>query len=239
MDYSEAFHEWFASWFNTDANSVIGQSSWYLVPVILLTVVLFVLVKKRGKEHLDGIKHSINIIAFNAICVFEFAYLAMAGQNFFWFIDPYKVGWLFLVFLAFAAFSAWVQVKAYFNVLSDIQHNADIKYYFNLGIWALFGLVPATYIAAFVWGDKAMGHTLMLFILLQIVHVFIIFFTLLKSANILCAIVGVFTYIVGFVPVLFMIIPVAVITIGLYLAVRLLPKPSKKSFEEEYPYYNY
>ena len=244
MDYSEAFHEWFASWFNTDANSVIGQSSWYLVPIILLTIVLFVLVKKRGKEHLVGFQHGVCVVAFNLMCVLEFGFLSMAGQNFFWFIDPYKVGWLFLVFLAWAAFTAWVQVKAYFSVVNDIQYNANVvKYKYKWGIWALLGLVPATYIAAFVWGDKAIGHTLMFFILFQIVHVFIIFFSLLMSANILRAIVGVFTYIVGFVPFLFMVIPVAVITIGLCLVVRLMPEHSKNKSKsgmvDDYPFYIY
>ena len=238
----------FNAWLDTDINYVINNSPWFLIPIILLSIVLFFLLKKKGKEHLDGYLHKISIIAFNLIGLLEFWYLVMAGENFFWFLTPYA-GWLALVYIALSCFAAWVQAKSYFILMSDIQSNANVRYNFKWAIWAMIAAIPSMIIAR-IWSSDAMTYTFMAFILLQLIHVLIIFLSVLKSVGLLYAIAGSLTYVAGCIPVLLLIIPVAIIVSTLFITVKFVillisiisfgeknkPK-SKTGYHREDPYH--
>lgn len=205
-------------WDTTGLDSIIDNSMWFLVPILVLSCVMEFQRRKRNKEgHLESFQHMINLISFDISCVLLWGYIFMAKENSLWFFYPGSVGVLSVFGFLFLGFVAWTQTKTFQNVFDDIQYNHNVKFNLYLGFLSTLGATPLHFLLESLWGDVASLLTIMAFLLCQLIQIGIIFIRVFKSAGSLCAVMAVFTYIVGYITVLVQLLVLVSILIGLFI----------------------
>lgn len=220
-----------------DIDSMPDGSMWFLVPVLLLSCVMWFLRRKRKKEgNLEGFHYMVNLLSFDISCVLLWGYLFMAKENFLWFFFPKHTGFLSILAPVFVGFVAWVQTKTFRNVLDDIQYNYNVKFCLFWGLWSMLALIPLLALFEYLWGKDATSYVFLIYLICLLIQVLIIFFRVLKTAGTLIAIVSVFTYIVGYATAFIQLLVVVVILLGLFilrLARLALSAMASRNKEEE------
>lgn len=120
-----------------------GNSEWMTYVIVVISVLLFIVRRKRNNTPLEDGLHVFNVILFLSVSVLELAYLSLMGSDAIWFCTPDKVGWLWTI-IDFIIFGIIVynQFMCFFNTLADVEYNScgSFSKYWGIYSW-IWGII--------------------------------------------------------------------------------------------------
>lgn len=204
----------------------------FLIYVILaLSIVLFILRKRRGDDALEDTSHKTNWIIFMTTCILELIYVSGMGSDSIWFCIPDKVGWLWtilnFILFAFVIYNQWM---CFFNTLEDVRYNSYAVFDWQWGIYAWgIGIVAA--IICSIFFQFLLVFVGIAFIIAQLIQIGIIFKKVLPRRGCKHALICTGTYLIGSVATVIIVAHfmalLIIVLIGLFI-LSLLGKTSTK-----------
>lgn len=114
-----------------------GDAKWLVYIITVLSILLFIVRKKRNDTPLEDGLHVFNVILFLSVAVIELVYLSFMGSDAVWFCIPDKVGWLWTIvdFIIFGII-VYNQFMCFFDTLADVEYNSYGSFDKRWGIYS-------------------------------------------------------------------------------------------------------
>ena len=181
----------------------IEDSKWMIFVSFCLSILLAVFVVKRLRdETLRGSTYWINLLAFNLLCAIEWLHMATADNSLMWFLNAGEVGGMFFLNIIYFGFLVIVQSLSFYFTMIDIKYYYGAKFNLYFGLWSIPGVIVFAILAGSLWGENAVWTTILLFFLCQILQVILVFKGVFVAGGLIPALIGSFTYILGFITTL-------------------------------------
>ena len=163
---------------------------------IAFAIVLFVCARQRNKyEILTGTMYYVRWITFLLLCVLELIFIPPLLTP----STEYAEGFIIITLLLSIPFgiTALLQLKTFCDILEDYKVYYGTKYRVYWGPITLFVGAILTFVGGICEAKIIFGVSLISTIISQIVYILILFVKVLKSQNIITALMCVVTYVLG------------------------------------------
>lgn len=146
---------------------------WMVFVILALSCVLWFL-RDYGDDIFFRAIHVIKGLLFLTLSIFEIVYFVLMGSEALWFCQPDSVGWIWTIIDFFIfGFVACNQAEYLSTILSNSEGCGSISIYW--GIFSWIGFVIATIICALKSWDSYFQIAFAVFVICQLIQVFIIF----------------------------------------------------------------
>ena len=205
---------------------------------IAIAAVLFVCARQWSKyEILTGTMYYVRWVTFLLLCFLELIFIPpLLVPN-----TEYAEGYIIATLLLSIPFglTAFLQLKTFCNILEDYKFNYGIKYNVYWGPISLIVGAVLTIVGGICEAKIIFGVSLISTIISQIVYILILFVKVLKSQNIITALMCIVTYILGFASIalicVFVLIGWLIYKVGKFsLGAMIPPTPPRNTYPYNY-----